>query len=356
MKKGQVLRGYRITTAPTNEGAGNCVWSLAEKDGKEYFVKEFIKPKRPRPESMGTRETKLLLINQCEEFERRQWSVIDRIDPRHRDAGNLVTTVDFFHEGTRYYKITERLHVADLDAPHELNAHQKSVLLTTLGNSLRLLHGLSIVHGDLKPQNVLLYQPPGSDLYTAKLIDFDDAYVSGEPSPPNEIGGDTLYGAPEWTRWVQRDPTVRPAHLTTAADMFAVGLMLHTYLVGSLPGFDGFGSPADAVNARAGLRLDPRLPGRTTTLIRAMVSCDPSARPRVGTFVDLVADEVNLTLVAPGSAPAEPVAGVSRVRKTFGGGATSGAAPATTTAEPAAGRRPSRLRVNLNGRESRGSS
>lgn len=351
MKKGQDLRGYRITTMPTNQGAGKCVWALAKKDGQAYFVKEYIEPKLPRPESMGTLEQKELLFKRCADFERRQWAVIDRIDPGHRDAGNLVTAVEFFAEGTRYYKITELLDVSPLDAPHDLAPHQKRVLLATLADSLRLLHSLSIVHGDLKPQNVLLHQPAGSDLYTAKLIDFDDAYVAGEPPPPEDIGGDTFYGAPEWVRWVQHDRTVRSVDLNTAVDMFAVGLMIHTYLMGALPGFEGYGTPAEAVNAGAALELDARLPARTRTLIRALTAADPRKRPEIGEVLGAIADEANLVLNTPGTPPPEsapiPVR-TGRIRSSFGTGGTTPAMPAPS---PAA--RTSRLRINLTGREPR---
>lgn len=342
MKRGQDLRGYRVITMPTNKGAGNCMWAIAERDGSRYFVKEFTELKRPQPDTMGSREQKALLLAKCEEFERRQWAVINRIDPAHVDAGNLVTAVEFFAEGTRYYKITELLDVADLDAPHELNAHQKRVLLATLADSLRLLHNLEIVHGDLKPQNVLLHQPAGSDLYTAKLIDFDDAYVAGDPPPPGDIRGDAFYGAPEWVRWVQQDRTVRPTDLNTAVDMFAMGLMIHTYLVGELPGFDGHGTPAEAVNTGATLVLDPRLPAPTQSLISALTVADPHKRPRIGDVLDLVRDESNLGLGAP-IAPPPPVR-KSRIRR----GPFGDTAPPLP---PPPAERRSRLRINIDGRE-----
>ena len=31
-----------------NGGGGKCVWAFAEKDGREYFIKRFLEPKRPR--------------------------------------------------------------------------------------------------------------------------------------------------------------------------------------------------------------------------------------------------------------------------------------------------------------------
>ena len=59
---------------------------------------------------------------------------------------------------------------------------------------------------------------------------------------------------------MHEDPGVEPEHLMTAADMFALGLMVHYYLTGVTPGHDPrFQFPADAVNAGAPLRIDDRL-------------------------------------------------------------------------------------------------
>lgn len=364
MKQGELLRGYRIISKPTNDGAGRCMWAFAEKDDKEYFVKEFLEPKRPRPESMGTPETKQVLLKQCEEFEGRHWSVIELIDPRNLQAGNLVTAVDFFHEGTRYYKITDRLHPADLKFPHELTPHHKSVLLGTLADSLQLLHELGIVHGDLKPQNILLHQPIGSDLYTAKLIDFDDAYVAQNPPDRDIIGGDALYGAPEWVRYMHGDRMTGPERLTTAADMFAFGLLMHHYLTGSLPHYDQqYSSPAEAVNARSMIHLDPRLHKHVALTVRALLSYDLDSRPTMENLLKLLDDKSFLTLdTTEHLTSITPADRFGRVRRS----ASNGFLTNPTTARREQPRDPapspvplytpprehrSRLRINLEGRK-----
>ena len=51
------------------------------------------------------------------------------------------------------------------------------VLMKSVAHSLKILHDLRIVHGDLKPSNVLVKRTELG--YTTKLIDFDSSYIAG---------------------------------------------------------------------------------------------------------------------------------------------------------------------------------
>jgi len=307
VKQGEVLRGYRVLNKPTNANAGKCLWAYAEKDGEEFFIKEFLDPKRPRPDAMGSPEDKAHRYEECLRFEERHHRVARLLRPDDLHAGNLVLTVVFFAEGTRYYKVTRRVHAADV-GPHELPRRQQLVLLRTLADSLHLLHRNGIVHGDLKPDNVLLHRPARSDLHVAKLIDFDDAYRAGEPPPPDSIGGDPRYGAPEWLRYLWGDASVR---LTQAADMFAFGLLAHTYLFGVPPAHDAaHDSPGAAVANGSPLVLDGRTDGPLAELLTGLTAADPADRP------DAIATaEVLAGFRSQGHTPARP----SRVRINLGG-------------------------------------
>ncbi|MFF8379342.1 lipopolysaccharide kinase InaA family protein [Streptomyces sp. NPDC015661] len=381
MKKGDTIAGYRIVTDPTNANGGKCIWAFAERDGRQYFIKQFLEPKRPKDDAADSKSVRIRR-EVAREFEDRHRTIMKRLRSDRLDGGNIVLAVDFFHEGSTYYKVTERIDTSTLDRPQALEPNQKAVLLKTLGASLKMLHEFGIVHGDLKPLNVLIQKREGAAFHVAKLIDFDDSYESGAPPKPEDISGDSAYGAPEWRRYLQDDGATGPKDLTCAVDIFALGLMTHLYVTGELPSHDArFGSPSDAVNAGEELRLDPRLSDELLGLLRRMTAADPRVRPGIGVFLETLADSGVCTLqhrrpgtTAPGTTkpPAPiptpgptPTAKTSRVR--FGArkgrpAPTPPPAEATPPSPPAPEPTPappsapapapgaSRVRINLGGR------
>ncbi|CAN5733681.1 MAG: protein kinase domain-containing protein [Ilumatobacteraceae bacterium] len=85
--------------------------------------------------------------------------------------------------GAKYYKVTEKVAAAGLEAADvaALDLQTQLVLLKTVAHSLKILHDLNIVHSDLKPSNVLIKRTDFG--FTTKLIDFDSSYLAGRPPP-----------------------------------------------------------------------------------------------------------------------------------------------------------------------------
>ena len=323
MRIGDDINGYRVVSEPTNSGGGRCVWAFAERQDHPYFIKQFLDPKWPTEASMGSPASKERRREECREFERRHREVNKKINPRAIGGGNLVTAIDFFRQETAYYKVTDRVDAVAAADLRKLSTRQTVVVLRTLCHSIRLLHRAGIVHGDLKPGNVLLQRSTTSDLFTAKVIDFDDSYPSGDPPPPDQVVGDQQYGAPEWLRYVKRDSGVTGDQLTTAADIFALGLVFHVYLTGALPAYDEarFGAPAEAVWSGQPLDLSPTLHPATRAMIARMAAASVAVRPTVDDLLTLLADDavvVSRTPTAPELHPPTPRgSGSSRIRHTF---------------------------------------
>lgn len=295
MKLGQPLNGYTVITRPSNTDAGKCLWALADKDGERYFVKEFLDPKIPKPDSMGSVADKQRRYDECLRFARRHERLMELLPADHVNAGNLVLAADFFAVGTRYYKVTRWIEAVG-DSPADLEPRAQLVLLRTLADSLRLLHARGIVHGDLKPENVMLTRPGNRALLVAKLIDFDDAYPVGDPPPASVVGGNPLYGAPEWLRYLRGDRSVPPEELTGAVDVFAFGLLIHTYLTGRLPGHGtDHESPAAAVLDGVDLDWDARLGRRLRALLGELTSADRRDRPSIEAVDRILAEPDVLT-------------------------------------------------------------
>ena len=350
MKAGDVINGYRVVTEPTNSGGAMCVWAFAVKDEREYFIKEFLQPKWPLPESMGSEDSKQRRRADCHEFERRHTQVMRLLADATTapGGGNLVTALAFFRSGTMYYKVTEKVITASLASLRDLAEHERAVIFRTLVLSIQMLHRKDIVHGDLKPTNILIQRVPGSALHTAKLIDFDDSYLSGSPPPRDQIVGDSAYGAPEWFGYATGDDRITAPMLTKAADIFALGLIFHQYLINAMPAFASrFSAAGQAVGAGERLGLDPQIHPRLTALLDRMLAPKPGDRPTISQVFSELRHEESLAL---GETAPVAAKGGSRVRinKPDVGPAPAAAAKPPSAPSPGDGPGGSRVRINFN--------
>ena len=103
-------------------------------------------------------------------------------------------------------------------------------------------HASLIVHRDLKPSNILVRRDGAVkllDFGIAKLLD-DDAGVPRTPTMEDARALTPEYAAPE---------QVRGEAITTAADVYALGVLLYVLLSGRHPTAEGCHSPAQALEA-----------------------------------------------------------------------------------------------------------
>lgn len=129
-----------------------------------------------------------------------------------------------------------------------------------LVRSLAALAEAEVVHGDVKPSNLVLAEEDGSTV----LIDFGQSYRVGTPS---KRGGTLAYLAPEMVRGQPGTPL---------GDLYAFGVLLYESLAGSFP-YDAKGEEL------AALKVEGALPDLTPLL---ELDTDPGLIAIVETCLD----------------------------------------------------------------------
>ncbi|GHU57075.1 hypothetical protein FACS189411_09560 [Bacteroidia bacterium] len=281
MRAGETINGYEILKNSIPAG-GKGEISFARKGGTDYFIKVFLDYKYPVDGAPGSPKTKAEKKKKCERFEQHQKKLNDKIATKCAIGGNLVYAIDFFRCGTCYYKINEKIDIASLK-PKDVSKFSKDkilILLKTVTHSLKILHDLGIVHGDLKPDNIII-KKTATGGYTTKLIDFDDSYFSENPPDYTEIVGTPDYYSPELLDYIKDTGKSNKKDLTTKSDIFTLGVIFTEYLSGTKPVVNAkYSSVAQSV-ADGNIVEITGLPVKICDLLNAMMQNNKENRPTI---------------------------------------------------------------------------
>lgn len=283
MRKGEIINGFRILEDFKVAGGMSKI-SFAERGGKEYFIKEFLSPKYPTPESPGSEKVKAQKRKACDEFEKHHSELNSLIGTKVSLGGNLVYAIAFFRNEASYYKVNEKIDTSSLSLKEisSLPSEQINVIARSVCHSVGILHGLGIVHGDLKPENILIKKTTG-DNFTGKLIDFDDSYFSGKPPTNREnIVGTPEYYSPELAAYLMNeDEEISGKTLTLASDIFTLGIILTEYYTGTKPVCSKDISIWSAVTKGESLSFAKDIDSRVKSLLISMLDRNPLSRPTI---------------------------------------------------------------------------
>lgn len=310
MLKGEVINGYRILKDFVVAGGMSKV-TFAEKGENEYFIKEFLSPKYPLPDSPGSEKIKAQKRKACEAFEKHHRELNKKISSKVSLGGNLVFAVDFFRSGTCYYKVTEKIDTASLTCEEISHLPLEKILLIakSVCHSIRILHDLNIVHGDLKPDNILIKKT--SMGFSGKLIDFDDSYFSSNPPKDHEsLVGTPEYYSPEQAAYIMdEEDEISGDTLTLKSDIFTLGIILCEYFTGKKPLLaDGYSSTWSCVENCKPFSLARYIPDKIEELIRCMLKLRPIDRPTINQVFDTLKNydskgDTKMTTSPPPSSP-----------------------------------------------------
>ncbi|CAM9387977.1 unnamed protein product [Sphacelaria rigidula] len=203
----------------------------------------------------------------------------------HRQAGkhpNIVGLKGVFAAEDCWYIVMEFASGGELyehlTSNAELEQWEARDLLREIAEAVAHLHSRGVVHGDLKPENLLLREPPEVAARTGTsgsvlLADFGSSFMINNGGEGGANGGYTVaYSAPE---------VVCEGSMDQSADVWSLGVIAYVMVKGRHP-FDP-NSEADedeivdnVVNSEPDWTgLDPQ----AADLIRKMLSRNPNDRP-----------------------------------------------------------------------------
>ncbi|BDI22046.1 serine/threonine-protein kinase [Herbiconiux sp. L3-i23] len=174
-------------------------------------------------------------------------------------------------------------HLASLLRAGPLSTDDAAAVIAQIAGALAHIHAKGIVHRDVKPANILIRRDDDGVLH-AKLADLGIARMADAThlTTAGSILGTVAYLSPE---------QVGGGTVGTAADVYALGLVLFECLTGERP---FAGTPAEQAAART--VAQPLVPADVDpdyeVLLQAMTRLDPTSR--------ISAAEVETTLIAGG--------------------------------------------------------
>lgn len=155
-----------------------------------------------------------------------------RVLQRLRGIPGIIRFVGFEENGGDPILVIERVVGCNLGQAREqsfLTLEKALGLLARVADAVALVHQRGVVHGDLKPQNILLTRLPGG-IYRPTVIDFGLAEEVNESEAHHAsrlVSGSPAYMPPE-----AFDVRFRPGR---SRDLYALGVMLFELVTGVLP-------------------------------------------------------------------------------------------------------------------------
>lgn len=222
---------------PLGEGTFGAVYQAVDRvSGEKVAVKKI-------PKKFTDNET----------FQREMCALL-----RLRDAGghpNICGLRENFDEGDFYFLVLDLIQGGEMF--DQLCAHgayseaDSARLVREVASALAFLHGIGIIHGDLKPENIMLSSVSSSDAII-QVVDFGCAQIVDDPSSLSSQKNVSLTNTPAYSapEVLKRQCAKETSAIDARFDMWALGVIVYIMLTGVHP-FDLYGNASneEVINA-----------------------------------------------------------------------------------------------------------
>lgn len=301
---GDVILGYRLLSEP--QLSGQSKWAFVEKEGKEYFIKQFLSPVQPstgEPGSTATYNKKKLA---AEKFEKRH-SRMNEIASSTHLSENLVVPFRVGWVDGKYTKISVKVNAIDVSVEDivKLSIEKRAMIMLQLSEALRTLHQHGIVHSDIKWTNILFERTEGG--VKPRLIDFDAGYsITDRPVDPDDITFDAPYAAPEVWKFIRSGAIHDGAMIGLHSDVFSLGILFHEISCGKKP-LDDKAIPYGQHLLTFGPSVSLSKKSKFFNLVSGMLKFEANQRPSIQDVIDNLSELLGLTTVVESNVSVESV-------------------------------------------------
>ncbi|KAL0214008.1 hypothetical protein P9112_006192 [Eukaryota sp. TZLM1-RC] len=167
--------------------------------------------------------------------------------------------------------IVMELATSSLNVPSSLS-NQNLAIAKELCCAMKVLHSKSVIHGDLKPQNILLVNGQ------IRLADFGTSKVIAD----HTANSTSLTFTPKYAALEVFDNRI-----TEASDIYSIGVILYELLTNKVA-FEGLNTQFSLLGAKyqgKELAFDQKVPEILKKLVNDCMSSDPSKRPTIDQII-----------------------------------------------------------------------
>ena len=232
---GQTVGAYTIVS-PIGHGGMGSVWLAKRSDGRfeGHAAVKFLNAS--------------LLGRAGEERFRREGTIVARLS--HPSIAHLIDAgVSSSGQPYLILEYVQGMHIDQYCDEHRLDLHSRIKLFLDVLTAVAHAHANLVIHRDIKPSNVLVrtHDADRSGGASVALLDFGIAKLLGRDS---DTGPTPL--VTQESGWAMTPAFAAPEQLTggtvtTATDVYALGVLLYILLSGQHPAGEGFKSPAELI-------------------------------------------------------------------------------------------------------------